>query len=122
MTYLEDMVVGTVRQFGQYAVTEDEIISFAKTYDNQFFHTDVEAAKGETKLASLGSPGFDNLKWLVPVRPGDLLSARTEILAATASRNKPDQGTVSIQVQVLNQTGAVVLEMTSMGRFLRRPS
>ena len=149
MMYLEDIVVGTIRQFGRYEVTEDEIIGFAKTYDDQSFHTDVEAARGsiyggliasgwhvcamfmrmacdaqegQNRMASLGSPGFDDLKWLVPVRPGDVLSARTEVIGASPSRSKRDRGTVSAKIQVLNQTGAVVLEMTSMGRFFRRPA
>ncbi|MFP6746137.1 MAG: MaoC family dehydratase [Alphaproteobacteria bacterium] len=174
MTYLEDLIVGTVRHFGHYEVTEDEIIAFARRYDDQTFHTDPVAAKdsifggliasgwhvcamfmrmacdanasnadasnadasdtntggtntsdngaGENKMASLGSPGFDDLKWLVPVRPGDVLSARTELLSAVPSRGKTDRGTVSTKVQVLNQSGKVVLEMTSMGRFLRRPA
>ncbi len=81
-----------------------------------------ESQKGQDRMASLGSPGFDDLKWLEPVRPGDVLSARTEVLSATPSRLKPDRGTVSSRIQVLNQTGKVVLEMTSMGRFLRRPA
>ncbi len=149
MTYLEDVIVGTVRRFGHYEVSEDEIITFAKRYDNQPFHTDPDAAKdsiyggliasgwhvcamfmrmacdaqaGGNKMASLGSPGFDDLKWLIPVRPGDVLSARTEVLSAIPSRSKTDRGTVSAQIQVLNQTGTVVLEMTSQGRFLRRPA
>jgi len=45
MSYLEDIVVGTVREFDRYAVHKDEIIAFAKTYDNQSFHTDAVAAK-----------------------------------------------------------------------------
>lgn len=159
MTYLEDLIVGTVRHFGHFEVTEDEIIAFAKRYDDQPFHTDPVAAKdsifggliasgwhvcamfmrmacdaktsdanasdngaGENKMTSLGSPGFDDRKWLEPVRPGDVLSARTELLSAVPSRGKTDRGTVSTKIQVLNQTGKVVLEMTCMGRFLRRPA
>ncbi|MDE0940974.1 MAG: MaoC family dehydratase [Alphaproteobacteria bacterium] len=149
MTYLEDIVVGTERSFGQYEVTEGEIIAFGKLYDDQPFHTDPEAAKDsiyggliasgwhtcamfmrmavdaqdkDNSLAGLGSPGFDDLKWLLPVRPGDTLSAQTKILSATPSRSKLDRGTVRIQITIFNQTGALVLEMTSMGRYLRRPT
>lgn len=32
--------------------------------------------------ASLASPGVDELRWIHPVRPGDVLSARFEILEA----------------------------------------
>ena len=149
MTYLEDVVVGEKREFGRYEVTEEEIVAFGKRYDNQPFHTDREAAQQsiyggliasgwhtcamfmrmfcdaqteDIKLASLGSPGFDDLKWPRPVRPGDILTARTEILSATPSRRKPDRGTVLLKIWLLNQNGEVVLEMTNLGRFLRRPT
>ena len=149
MTYLEDMVVGTEREFGSYAVTEEEIISFARRYDNQPFHADKDAAKnsiyggliasgwhtcamfmrmacdaqaGGNRLAMMGSPGFDDLKWLLPVRPGDVLSARTKILSAAPSQRKPDRGTIRMQIWALNQKGEVVLEMINMGRYRRRPA
>ena len=152
MMYLEDFVVGAEREFGQYEVTEDEVLAFGKRYDNQPFHTDKEAAKdsiyggliasgwhpcamfmrmacdaqnggeGQGRMASLGSPGFDDLKWLLPVRPGDILSVRTKILSATPSRSKQDRGTMRIQIWVRNQKDETVLEMTSMGRYLRRPA
>ncbi len=148
MTYLEDVVVGTVRQFGRYEVGAEEIMDFAKRYDDQPFHTDPVAAKdslyggliasgwhvcamfmrmacdaqqGEDRLASLGSPGFDDLRWLRPVRPGDVLSARTEVLSVRPSRSKLDRGTVRAKIEVFNQNDETVLEMTSMGRYLRRP-
>ncbi|MDA1097405.1 MAG: MaoC family dehydratase [Proteobacteria bacterium] len=148
MIYLEDIVVGQEREFGCYEVTEEEVMDFARRYDDQPFHIDKEAAKdsiyggliasgwhtcamfmrmacdaqsGQHQMAMMGSPGFDDLKWLRPVRPGDVLSARSKILSARPSDNKPDRGTVRIQIWVLNQNGEVVMEMTSMGRYLRRP-
>ncbi|MDP7547544.1 MAG: MaoC family dehydratase [Alphaproteobacteria bacterium] len=149
MTYLEDFVVGDEREFGRYEVTEEEIMDFARRYDNQPFHTDREAAKdsiyggliasgwhtcamfmrmacdaqaGQNRMAMMGSPGFDDLKWLLPVRPGDVLSARSKILSATPSENKPDRGTIRVRNWVLNQNGDVVLEMTNLARYLRRPT
>lgn len=148
MTYLEDVVVGQEREFGHYEVTEEEILAFAGRYDDQPFHMDKQAAKDsiyggliasgwhtcamfmrmvcdaqedESRMATLGSPGFDDLRWLTPVRPGDILSVRSKILSAEPSRNKPDRGTVRVQTQVCKQTGEVVLEMINMGRYLRRP-
>src|SRR6266581_412774 len=44
--------------------------------------------------ASLGSPGFDELRWLHPVRPGDTLSGRMTTLEAIPSRSKPDRGLI----------------------------
>ena len=152
MIYLEDIEVGAEREFGPYEVTEEEVMAFGRRYDNQPFHTDKEAAKDsiyggliasgwhtcamfmrmacdahndgedQERMASLGSPGFDDLKWLLPVRPGDILSARTKVLSATPSRSKPDRGTMRAQIWLRNQKGEVVLEMTSMGRYLRRPT
>jgi len=148
MMYLEDFVLGAENEFGHYEVTEDEVVAFGNRYDNQPFHVDKESAKdsiyggliasgwhtcamfmrmacdaqiGGERMASLGSPGFDDLKWLLPVRPGDVLSVRTKVLSAMPSRSKPDRGTMRFQIWMRNQKGEVVLEMTSMGRYLRRP-
>jgi len=152
MKYFEDIEVGEVWDLGQRAVEAAEIIEFASQYDPQPFHTDAAAAEasffggliasgwhtcamfmrmacdaqndegGGERMASLGSPGFDDLKWLLPVRPGDILSVRTRILSATPSRSKQDRGTMRIQIWVSNQKNEIVLEMTSMGRYLRRPT
>ena len=37
-----------------------------------------------THVASLASPGLDELRWLKPVRPGDTLSIRVTVLKADA--------------------------------------
>jgi len=148
MTYLEDIVVGSVKNFGHYQVSEVEIISFAKRYDDQPFHTDAKAARGsiyggliasgwhvcamfmrmardagidECQPHGMGAPGLDDLKWLQPVRPGDILSARTEVLSAEPSRLKPYLGVVRSKRQISNQSGAAVMEMTAINRVLRRP-
>jgi acyl dehydratase len=42
--YAEDLVAGSVVELGEYPVTEDEMISFARQWDPQSFHTDPEAA------------------------------------------------------------------------------
>jgi acyl dehydratase len=130
----EDYVPGSVHEFGSTEVTADEIISFAKRYDPQDFHADPEAA-GKTAygglvasgwhtgamamrlivdnylshVASLGSPGIDELRWLKPVRPGDRLSVRITVEEARRSRSKPDQGVVRSFVEVINQHGQVVM-------------
>jgi acyl dehydratase len=99
--YFEDYVEGDVHRFGTIAVKADEIVAFANQFDPQTLHTDLEAAKSGpfggliasgwhtaglmtrlfidhylTKVASLGSPGGDELRWVKPVRPGDTLSVR----------------------------------------------
>ena len=145
--YFEDYVVGSVYEFGTIAVTEDEVIDFAKRYDPQSFHIDPETAKKSrfggiissgwltaglamrllvdnyiSSVASLGSPGVNDLKWLKPVRPGDELSIKVTNLDTRRSRSKPNQGTVHIFLETLNQNREVVMTMQSVGMILCRDS
>jgi acyl dehydratase len=53
--------------------------------------------------ASLGSPGIDELRWHLPVRPGDTLTIRATVLRFTRSNSKPDRGIVQSLFEVLNQ-------------------
>lgn len=149
MRYFEDFVVGQTNEFGRYAVSEEEVIEFGLQYDNQPFHVDPEAAKqsqfggliasgwhtcammmrmivehaiGTESSATLASPGFDDLRWLTPVRPGDVLSIRSEILEATPSQSRPDRGSVRIRNEILRQDGTVVADLVSRAIVLRRPA
>ncbi|MDP6568108.1 MAG: MaoC family dehydratase [Alphaproteobacteria bacterium] len=149
VTYLEDIALGEEREFGRYEVTEDEIIEFARQYDPQPFHTDPEAAKDsiyggliasgwhtcamymrmicddrvdDGGLSAMGSPGFDDLKWLQPVRPGDVLSVRSKVISTTPSQRRPDRGTLRVRTRIVNQHGEVVAEMTNLATFRRRPA
>ena len=72
------------------------------------------------KAASLASPGIDELRWLHPVRPGDLLRIRVTVLEATPSRSKPDRGMVRTLIEVLNQDGNVVMSLKPMNIIARR--
>jgi acyl dehydratase len=72
--------------------------------------------------AVMASPGFDDLKWIKPVRPGDTLSVRSEIVAVEPSQSKPDRGHMRIHNQILNQHGETVAEMMSLAILRRRPA
>ena len=131
--YFEDYEEGSVHEFGSIAVEEEEIVSFGRRYDPQVFHTDpVEATKTVfgglvasgwhtaalamrlivdhylSHVASLGSPGVDELRWLKPVRPGNKLSLRISIVETRRSRTKPDRGIVCSLVEAMNQDHEVV--------------
>ncbi len=143
--YFEDYVVGSVYEFGSIAVAEAEIIDFARRFDPQVFHTDPEAAKRTvfggliasgwhtaammmrlfadyylSRVSSLGSPGIDELRWTVPVRPGDELSIRVTVLEANRSRSKPDRGVIRSFIEVLNQNHEVVMTMKAVTFLLCR--
>ena len=147
MLYFEDLVVGTKRAFGRYEVTREEVIEFAQKYDPQPFHlSDAEAAKThfgrlaasgwhtgammmrmlvdsmtEVSQAGLGSPGLDELRWLKPVYPGDVLRVETEVLDKTPSRSKPDLGSFRSRATVFNQDDVQVMTAVSIGLIRRRP-
>jgi acyl dehydratase len=72
--------------------------------------------------SSLGSPGIDELRWVLPVRPGDELTLRTTVQEARRSRSKPDRGLVRTRVELVNQSDAVVLSMLAMNLVRTRPA
>jgi acyl dehydratase len=143
--YFEDYLPGAVFECGRTPVTEAEIIEFARRYDPQDMHVDAEAAaRGRfgglvasgwhtaavtmrlvvdnflPKAASLASPGLDELRWLKPVRPGDVLRIRVTVVEATPSRSRSDRGMVRSLVETLNQDGDVVMSMKPMNIIRRR--
>ncbi len=137
--YFEDYVPGAVYEFGSITVTQDEILAFAKDFDPQDFHNDPEAAKQTvfggliasgwhtaglmmrlyadnylSKVASLSSPGVDELRWKHPVRPNDELSIRVTVTEARRSNSKPDRGIVRSFIEVLNQKQEIVMSMSAL--------
>ncbi len=75
-----------------------------------------------SKVASLASPGVDELRWPTPVRPGDLLRVRTTIVETRRSRSKPDRGLVRTRAELLNQQDQTVLSLLAMNLIrLRNP-
>ena len=134
--YFEDYVAGEVYEFGSIGAEETEMIAFARRFDPQLFHTDPMAAKQSvfggliasgwytaslmmrlfvdhylSHVASLSSPGVDDLRWLKPVRPGDALWLRVTISGTKRSRSKPDRGIVHSDIEVLNQNDEIVMSM-----------
>lgn len=137
----QDFQPGKVLHGGRRAVTEEEIIEFAQRYDPQWFHTDpVRAAASRWKglissgwltcalamrlavdsvLAdseSIGSPGIEQLKWLNPVRPGDVLELRMEVLEARVSKSGA-VGIVKWRWDLTSGEGTPVLELTATSLF-----
>ncbi len=137
--YFEDYAPGMVCETGEVPVGEDEIIEFARRWDPQQMHLDAaRAAEGPyggliasgwhtaamtmrlladnflSPASSLGSPGIDELRWLVPVRPGDRLHLRVTVIEARRSRSKPDRGLVRTLVEAINQRGEVAMSLKAM--------
>lgn len=143
--YQEDLRPGFVVESAGVTVTESQILDFARLYDPQPIHIDVEAAvagpyggviaSGFQTLAlafrmihdtgvlraGLGSPGFDDLRWPAPVRAGDTLRARLEVLESRPSQSKRDRGVVKVRLSATNQARVEVLSGVSPILIRRRP-
>jgi acyl dehydratase len=143
--YFEDYVPRAVHEFGAIKVAEEDIIAFGRQFDPQPFHTDPQAAGKSiyggliasgwhtaglmmrefvqyylSSVASLGSPGVDELRWSLPVRPGDTLTMRVTVTKTKRSRSKPDRGLVHSFIEVLNQKQKVVMSMKAVNFLLCR--
>jgi acyl dehydratase len=70
--------------------------------------------------SSMGAGGIDEVKWLVPIRPGDELKLRATVLDTRASQSKPDRGFVKLSFELFNAAGARVLAMTTTMIYGRR--
>jgi acyl dehydratase len=143
--YWEDFEVGEETVHGTHEITTDEIVAFGREFDPQPFHTDREvdgpfggliASGWHTAAlymgmfvrnvlldsASLGSPGVEELRWLHPVRPGDVLTGRSRVVEAWVSERDPRRGTIVGEHELVNQRGEVVMRMRARGFIARRPA
>ena len=141
--YFEDYVPASVHEFGTIAVDPEEVVSFGKRFVPLSYHIDPEAAKNSiyggliasgwhtaglmmrlytdnylSRVANLGSPGVDELRWEKPVYPGDELSIRVTVLEARRSQSRPDRGIIRSLVEVLNQQREIVMSL-KMVNFVR---
>ncbi len=145
--HLEDFEPGRVFELGCRTITADEIVAFGRQFDPQPFHVDAEAARDSPfggliasgwhscailmrlwydavlrGSAALGSPGVDEVRWLRPVRPGDVLTGRGEVLDVRPSTRRPGRGTAFVRMTLDNQDGETVLSFVGRGLFARRSS
>jgi acyl dehydratase len=51
---------------------------------------------------------IDELRWLRPVRPGDVLSVESEVLELIPSKSRPTGGRVRVAARTLAADGTVV--------------
>jgi acyl dehydratase len=128
----EDIEVGKVLSFGRKALTREEIIAYGRAFDPQAMHIDEEAAKATlvgglcasgwhtcalmmrmlcdgliNRMAGLGSPGVDEVRWKKPVRPGDVLSMRYTAQEARILASRPDVGVSKVLVELVDAKGEV---------------
>ena len=131
--FLEDYAVGQMFGSGRIRVTEEQIKAFAAEFDPQPFHVDTArashsffgglAASGwhtaamtmrllvegdlKPKDGVIGT-GFDEFRWVRPVRPGDELYIESEILEVRPSKSRLDQGLIKLRTTTFNQNAEPV--------------
>ena len=132
MKYLEDFAPGQIFHFSSDPMSKEAIIEFAEEWDPQRLHTDevyattvhgsLIASGFQTMLevfkpimtefmvgiANIGGIGFDNLRWLRPVRPNEPLEVKLTINSVTPSKSKPDRGILHYTLSAKNPEGEVV--------------
>ena len=143
--YFEDFYEGYSFETGKRRLSEKELISFAEEWDYQSFHLDKRRAKNtkfkgliasgwQTLLiaftlildtekinkCSLGSPGLEDVKWVIPVRPNDTLSCKVRVISARLSKSG-GYGIVKILVEISNQAKELVASMKAIWMLKVRP-
>jgi acyl dehydratase len=144
--WFEDFSLGMRFKSETVQISEDEIKQFAAKFDPQPFHLDDEAAQ-KTLFKGLAASGWhtaalamrlavqtrpfgphpliglgvDGLRWMLPVRPNDILHIEGEVVSLTLSKTKP-QGTVLVKWTLYNQKGEAVYTFTPIGSVPCRPA
>jgi acyl dehydratase len=143
--HFEDFKVGPFGTFGPRHVTREELIAFAKEYDPQPMHLDEEAAKHSMlkglagsgwhmcaltmrmmadgyilRSACLGAPGVDEVRWTAPLRAGDDLTLKVEVLSVRESGSRPTIGFVTMKHELLNAAGTSLMTMQCPIMMIRR--
>jgi acyl dehydratase len=144
--WFDDLTLGMRFKSAEVSVSKEDIVRFAAEFDPQPFHIDEVAAEStafnglaasgwHTAALAMGlcvqvrpfgphpllGLGVDGLRWMQPVRPGDVLHVEGEVIELTPSRTKP-QGIVKIKWIAYNQRGEAVYTFTPIGIVPRRPT
>jgi len=138
--YFEDFTPGRVFELGSRVISADDITAFAEQWDPQPIHVDVEAAEAGpfdgliasgwhtacvwmrlyvdavlNHAAMLAAPGVEEIRWLVPVRPGMRLHGRTTILESWVSEGAAGRGTMRLRGELTDDDGQSVMTLLARG-------
>jgi acyl dehydratase len=144
MRLWEDLALGETSRSGERLVTREDMVEFAQRYDPQYFHTDGEAAKQSLFGDLVGSGiytaalwrlmdheangniafacgiAWENVKWRLPLRPGDRIHATSICVMKRPSGKRDDVGVATLHHEVVRQDGEVVLAFDSIDLVYRR--
>lgn len=140
----EDVGIGESTALGRHTFTRDDMLGFASRFNPQYFHADEAAAEASiyggliasgwhtaavwNRLAvdngSAAGPSIAviDMKWPVPVRPGDTVSYATCVTARSLPRQDLRWGAIESHNKGTNQRGETVLSLTHRYWAPRRES
>jgi len=145
LVYYEDIQLNEKETLGDYLIDRDEAVEFAKKWDPQLFHIDEEAAKSfptnglivsamytmsvitllgvtkDTQIANLAGLGLENIRFPIPIRPGDRITISGQVIEKRESKSRPDAGIVRSATEVKNQNGAICFTLESVNLVAKRP-
>ncbi len=140
----EDFRAGEIVEYGDVEVSAEDIIEFACEFDPQPFHLDDAAARTVaggliasgwhtsalllrmncdaflSHADAVNDVGIEEIKWKLPVRPGDRLRVRRHTLEARPSELQAELGEVEFLFEVVRQDGAIVMTQRSVAALRRR--
>lgn len=145
--YFEDLEIGqTFHSATTHAMTRDAIVAYAKEWDPQLYHIDEKAAAqspvgkifasafhsmavaqklaheaGAFDVLPIVGLGITDLTFPKPVIEGDDVRTRVTVKDKRPSRSKPDQGLVTLHIELVNQNDETVLQYT-LTELVRRRS
>ena len=144
MVYYDDIELHKSEILGDYLVDKEEAVEFAKKWDPQLFHIDEEAAKSlptkglivsavytlavitrlgvmkGTQMVNLAGLGLENVRFPIPIRPGDHITVSAQVIEKRESKNRPDAGIVRSAIEVKNQNGQICFTLESINLVAKR--
>ena len=136
--------MGEERISSQKTISLEDILTFARAYDPQWFHTDVEAARashfGEVVASGVHSfaiwrqldheinsdidfvcgLGFDNFRLKNALRPGDSVYATSKLLSLEPSKSGKARGTAVWHYELRNDRDEIIMEFDSINLVYTR--
>jgi acyl dehydratase len=80
-----------------------------------------EAAEGNPLQRAGVSPGFENLRWLKPVRPGVALTYTSTVTAKVELKSRPELGLIKTHNEARDASGTLYMSFTGKGFVQRKP-
>ena len=145
LVYYDDIELHKREILGEYLVDQDEAVEFAEKWDPQLFHIDEEVAKSlptnglivsavytlavitrlgvtkGTQMANMAGLGLENVRFPIPVRPGDRITISGQCIEKRESKSRPDAGIVRYETEVKNQNGEICFTLESVNLVAKRP-